>query len=374
VLLDNYFARLGVTATTASFPQGLQYFADFETGQPVAPFAPSPADVGAALFTYLTVCNTQFGYLNLNGYQLPPTVPASLLMPFGQFAAQFGLKALLPTFAAFGQGVGNLADVPAVYVLKLLGTPVVSAILGLQGGFLTVPGGSGVIYDKAAAFLGQDVLLNASLTEVKRTRTKVQLFATTPNGLRIIEAKRLLVTIPPTLSAMEPFDLEGPERRLFGQFVPKLYNTSVVELSGLPPFATVNNVKADSDAFPGGIPRLPGTFGVVPTGAPGLWSVKYGAVQLLSNATVQQNIKADIERLAVTGTPVRLKRFATYKSHVPFSLQVSPAAIAGGFYAALNAVQGQNNTFYAGAAFQTHNSALIWAQAEDVVNSVVATL
>jgi hypothetical protein len=69
-----------------------------------------------------------------------------------------------------------------------------------------------------------------------------------------------------------------------------------------------------------------------------------------------------------------LKRFATYKSHVPYSLQVSPTAIAGGFYAALNALQGQNNTFYAGAAFQTHNSALIWAQAEDVVVNLAASL
>lgn len=372
--LDNYFARLGVTAVPASFPQGQQFFADFSTGQPVAPYAPSQAEVGAALFTYLSVYNTQFGYLNLDGYQLPSNVPASLLMPFGQFVAQFGLKALLPTFAAFGQGAGNLADVPALYVLKLLGTPVVNAILGLDGGFLTVPGGSGVIYDKAAEVLGRNVLLNASVIDVKRVRSKVQLMTITPNGLRIIEAKRLLVTIPPTLDAMKPFDLEAHERRLFGQLVPKLFNTCVVELSGLPPFVTVNNIKPDSDAFPAGIPRLPGTFGIVPTGAPNLWSVKYGAVRLLSDARVRQSIKTDIERLAVTGSPVRLKRFATYKSHVPYSLQVSSSAIAGAFYAALNALQGQNNTFYAGAAFQTHNSALIWAQAEDVVVNLAASL
>lgn len=372
--LDQYFQRLGVATTPASFPPGLTYSADFETGQAVTPYAPSPAEVGTVLFTYLSVVQSQFGYLDLNGYQLPATVPPQLLMPFGQFAALYGLKALLPTFAAFGQGIGDLLDVPAVYVLKLLGTPVVSAILGLQGGFLTVQGGASVVYEKAAAVLGRNVLLDASVTRVQRTPGKVQVFVSTPQGLRIIQAKRLVVTIPPLLPAMQPFDLTAQERRLFGQFVPKLYNTSVVELSGLPLFAAVDNVRPDSAAHPGGIPRLPGTFGIVPTGVAGLWSVKYGAVSPLSNAQVQQAIRADIERLTVTGSPVRLQRFATYKSHVPFALQVSPQAIGAGFYAALNALQGQQGTHYAGAAFQTHNSAVIWSQAEEVASSVLQAL
>jgi hypothetical protein len=43
---------------------------------------------------------------------------------------------------------------------------------------------------------------------------------------------------------------------------------------------------------------------------------------------------------------------------------VSPSDIRDGFYKVLQSLQGRNNTFYAGATFETHNSAAIWAFVE----------
>jgi hypothetical protein len=45
-------------------------------------------------------------------------------------------------------------------------------------------------------------------------------------------------------------------------------------------------------------------------------------------------------------------------------------SIRDGFYAALQALQGHRDTYYAGAAFQTHSSAAIWAQLEELLPSI----
>jgi hypothetical protein len=51
---------------------------------------------------------------------------------------------------------------------------------------------------------------------------------------------------------------------------------------------------------------------------------------------------------------------------------VSPQEIAAGFYSRVNALQGQNSTFYTGAAFQTNDSSLIWAFTESLLPSIAA--
>lgn len=55
-----------------------------------------------------------------------------------------------------------------------------------------------------------------------------------------------------------------------------------------------------------------------------------------------------------------------------YSLVVSPRQIRAGFYGSLQALQGHRHTYYAGAAFQTHSSAAIWAQLEELLPAIVA--
>jgi hypothetical protein len=50
----------------------------------------------------------------------------------------------------------------------------------------------------------------------------------------------------------------------------------------------------------------------------------------------------------------------------------SPTDIRSGFYTSLQALQGRNNTFYAGAAHQTHSSASIWAYVESLLPALIA--
>jgi len=60
----------------------------------------------------------------------------------------------------FGQGAGDILNMPAVYALKLFSSQVVSSIFGISGGFLACPTGNSTIYENATALLGDDVCRN----------------------------------------------------------------------------------------------------------------------------------------------------------------------------------------------------------------------
>ena len=81
----------------------------------------------------------------------------------------------------------------------------------------------------------------------------------------------------------------------------------------------------------------------------------------MSDALVRENIKRDIERVSAVG-PLDFQSFGIFKNHSPYSVVASPQQIRTGFYRDLQGLQGHNHTYYAGAAFQTHSSAAIWAR------------
>jgi hypothetical protein len=53
-------------------------------------------------------------------------------------------------------------------------------------------------------------------------------------------------------------------------------------------------------------------------------------------------------------------------------LTVSAADVAAGFYTKLYALQGHRNTFWNGAAFQAHDSTLLWQYTETLLPQIAA--
>jgi hypothetical protein len=101
--------------------------------------------------------------------------------------------------------------------------------------------------------------------------------------------------------------------------------------------------------------------------------VKYGSASKLRDDQVRNAIRADVERVRVPGIgPLRFDSFGIFKNHSPYSLVASPRQIRNGFYRDLALLQGRNATFYSGAAFQTHNSAAIWAHLEELLPTMFA--
>ncbi len=366
-LVTAYLNRFNVPYIPIAFPPGQTAYVDFRTGKTVNYTPPSQVALGTALFTYLTILQTQFPYLD-SGFNLPNPVPQDLLLPFGEFVTKYNLGALVNTAFAFGQGLGNLLQDPALYVLKNFSLSVAGTLA--QGQFLLLPLGTSSLNTAAAASLGTDVVYNSEVLQVVRGPNGVTVFVETPAGLRTVQAKRLVIAIPPTLGNLAPFELDVTEADLFSRLCTQYYGTALVKLGGLPPGLTVQNVAAET---PYNLPPLPGIYALDPTQAPGLWNLKYGGVGDIPMPAVEARIIADIQRINRAGTfPVTFGGFVAFSSHVPFEMMVSSADIAGGYYTRLNGLQGHRETFYTGATFQTNDSSLIWQFTEGLLPQITA--
>ena len=373
-LVRGYFGRLGVALVPGTGGSGgTSQSVDFRTGLPVTAYSPTPEELGAAFGTYLQLWTTRFSFLAQNGYKLPGPGPVldDLLLPFGEFTQKYGLNALLPTFFLYEQGFGPLLAATTLYVLKNMSAAVVNA--AISGGFLAVPSGTSALYRAATEELDGDVLLGARVTQVERASaagnrargSRIAIRVHTSEGPLLVRAKKLLITAPPLPSNLRVLDLDSAESSIFSRFLPSYYWTAVAEIEGNLQGVSLVNAAPDT---PFNLPPLPGIYSVGPSPVPGLFNVKYGSDHDLRDARVRGAISGDIERVNVSAIgPLAFGGFSIFKNHSPYMLHAATNDIRAGFYDSLESLQGRNGTFYAGAAFQTHSSAAIWAYLEELL-------
>jgi len=374
-VVTDYFARLGtpIQPLPAGGFGGNNVNFDFRTGQIQNFTEPTAAETGAALqgyFGYLQQLKASYFDLD-SSFDLPNPVPLDLTMKFRDFVAKYGFGAMVRTAFQFGQGTGDILNMPAVYVLKVFSSQVVSSIFGLNGGFMMCPTGNSTLYENATALLGDDVVFGADILHVDRDRNGVTVQIDTPQGRYVVKAKKLVVTAPPTPDNFCAFDLDRTEESLIRRFDKNYYYTGLLKLQGVPAGLSVTNSNAHT-AY--NLPQLPGFYGLNPTLMPGVWNVKFGSTVPLSDFEVKATIVAQIRRLSdPTYFPSRprVQEILTFSAHTPFELNVRGDEIAQGFYGALNDLQGRNRTYYSGAAFQSHDSSLIWRYTKDTVLPLV---
>jgi hypothetical protein len=367
-IVHAYFDRFQVPLVKASFGSSgtVSTSVDYRTGKIVDGY--SPSDPSAALQAYGAQL-AKYPYLEA-GFALPDPVPADLLLPFGEFVTRYQLDAAVNTIFNFGQGLGDLLRQPTLYVLKNFGLDILRNLAA--GSFLTTAHhDNSELYQKAQAELGADALLRSRVISTDRDASGyANLLVQTPSGLRLIQAKKVVVTIPPKLDNLDVFDLDATETSLFGQFGNSAYYTGVLRNSGIPDNVSISNIGADT---PYHLPALPGVYAISPSGIPGLHEVKYGSPVQLSETQVKANIIADVNRLRTAGTlPTTTPEFAVFASHSPFELTVPAGAIEAGFYQKLYSLQGRHRTFFTGAAFHTHDSSLLWQFTEGLLPQIAA--
>jgi hypothetical protein len=370
-IVKNFFARFDIPLTNTSFatPGIVSDLVDLRTGKTVTGI--SPSDPTAALGSYVEQV-AQYPYLE-TGFELPDPVPADLLLPFGEFVSKYDLSAAVNIIFMFNQGIGDLLTRPTIYVMKLFG---VSIIQGIQNGFLTTARhDNSELYEKAQASLSA---ANALLLSSRVLATELgdgsdgytRIMVSTPSGQKLIRAKKILLTIPPTIKNLDPFHLDDTERSLFSQFSTSRYYTGLLRNSGIPDNIAIQNIAANT---PYNLPPLPGVYGIQPTGVPGLQKVLYGSPTVLSDDQVKQDIIASVRRLHTAGTlNTTTPEFAVFSSHSPFEFTVPSSAIQAGFYGKINALQGHRQMFYSGAAFHTQDSSLLWQFTEALLPRVIA--
>lgn len=363
-VVRDFFSRFHIPLVRFSVNVSTIY-ADFESGELFPDSMPSHD------FSAYHVLVDKYPYLS-TGWDLPDPVPEDLLLPFEVFVQKHSLQHIAYAIWSMARGSGDILHQPAVYVLKAVDGPY---IRGLSEGTLTTARHNNYeIYDKALQELGPDAIVSSTVTATQRSTDGVKLIAETPRGTKLILASKLLVSIPPDLDNMTPFDLDDHEKSLFQKFSHSAWYIAVVTNTGLPAGYRFQNIGTSNATYR--IPQLPAIYGINPTIVDGIFCVWYGASQDIAESHVKADISTTIERLSRnlgrSNKPRQKIHFLVYRRHVPFQLAVPANEIEAGFYRELEALQGFRSTWYTGAAFLSHHAGYLWNFTEALLPNITA--
>jgi hypothetical protein len=378
-IVHNYFKRFNVPLRVSDLasPRRLDY--DLQTGIQLNITHPGPEAVGAALGKYTAFLSQ---YLELDkGMYLPSPVPEDLLMPFGKFATKYGIEDLFQTFYNTNQGVGDLLTIPVLENLRVSGLDLVKQ-LASNGLISTARRNNSEIYGKAQAELlaAASLLLSSKVKHSSRTDHGVELIVQTPQGIKCIRAKKLLITIPPRTNLLRPFDLSQQERAIFSKLINTGYYVALYKNTGLPDDLGIWNYAKDA---PFNLASFPGLYSILPTAIPGTKTEYNGSQRSertypIADATVKAEMVAAIKRLQAMNPSdfnATEPELVVYTAHAPFYLQAKPEDAKAGFYEKMYALQGQRSTYWSGATFRAHDSSMLWRfNEEEVLPKVLAGL
>ncbi|KAJ3958514.1 hypothetical protein N0V92_004887 [Colletotrichum tropicale] len=372
-VVSNYFSRLNVSTVNTNpltAQSGTTQSYDFSLGIPIpaqnaSATAAQQQALQAAAQAYSTNILSKYPWID-QGFLVPDPVPEELTVPFGELAQKYGFSALLPVIAQFNWWTGDISAIPSLYGIKGLGPGLLASLFGEF--IVSGTGDTRSLYDAAAKVLGDDVLLDSTIVKVKRGASGVSVLVHQPDQPpKLIRARKLLIAAPPTLDNVGQFDLSSHERNLFSKFSALGYWAGVATIQGLN--NSLQNVGATT---PFNQPAIPGTNGLYTAGSPGDFLVAVGFNDTnYSDEDGKNVIRKNLATLAAVGAvpkdAAETVTFPYYSNHAPYNVRVSADQIKQGFYAKLLALEGARNTYWAGAAFSGHNSALVWSFNEGTV-------
>lgn len=360
-LVHGFFSRFDIPLTKLFFNSSLASI-ELRTGRPVY----IPASLNATERTFEIWNRQLMRFPSLDeGYIFPLPLPDDLLRPFGQFARIYNLTAIIPFIWIIDQGIGDLLNLPTLYVMKSFGPQMLRS---LSSGFLaTTRQNNHEIYEKALVSLQptKSVLLSSSVVVMERDNlgSYGHAIVDTPSGRKLLRVKQFISTIPPKPDLLAGFDLDNEETRLFSHFKHIDYFSGILRNTPIAQKTTLSN--RATDPFTLYLPRLPATYTLGPTNVPScLTSVKFGSNISMSVAQIQSQIIAETSRVI----PGKHAEFEAFINHGPYALRVSSESIRSGFYQSLNDLQGRRRSFWTGAAWHTHDSSLLWNFTETIIS------
>ncbi|KAL4896549.1 hypothetical protein BDV59DRAFT_210178 [Aspergillus ambiguus] len=359
-----FFARLNVDHEALLPGTIITDHVDFTTGKKVAP-GNGILETAVAALLYRGAIE-QFDYLSTGAYYLPDEIPEVLLRPFRYFVDDHSLEGAMNLIFTFAENVGDLLDTPLIYVIQNFGIPQIDALLG--GGYIRPKNGTDELFNKAANYIDElNIFYESTVSQARRGSTGVELIIEKADGTqRLIRAKKLLITFPPTLSSLRGFDLRPEELSLFAKWTHKNYYAAAVTNTGIPDNINVANTNPHNK--PGSLPLPPFQWELEYSGVPSYFMSKIVAEGNFTAEDAKQMILSDIRRMGKAGTyDIRDPEIAAFASHSPETLMVSVDDIRDGFYKKLYALQGQQSTYYTGYTFCTDYSTPLWNYTSSVL-------
>lgn len=296
-------------------------------------------------------------------------VPADLYLSMDDFVVKYGLEDLI--FTIFTEYGSPLLDYPTFSVLSETGLAVLSAT---QENTLRASDGNNQIYIAAEKLLESHVLYNSTVSQVHRNSSSVSLKVKTPAGQKLVEAKRLLVTIPTTATNMAPLDQDDEEKDIFSKFFGTGYYPGMIRLEPgtLPAGISYRNAAPDAQY---NIPKGPAILFLSPSTIPNLYRYGYFSHELIpteeAGKDAVESIKEFIE--TITNKTDVVVESLSVKSHSPFHSRLSAKDIKAGYWEKMYGLQGHRNTWYTGAQFLPGSSQL-WNYTASLIPDIVAGL
>ena len=343
-----------------------RYF-DFRTYQELKNFTYS-----TDLSSYTTQVD-KYPYLNFQ-VQTPSPIPSDLTLSFGDFVKKYSLQSSVFDIYYQAEGLGDTLSLPAYYVLREMNAAHLLALQPSSPGLLvTTAGDNQEPYIKAQAKFGTDALVGSTVQSAHRNESGVELTVNTPSGPLIVRTPKLLVTIPPTTSNMEPFDLDNSESNLFSKFAYSGWYVALVNITGLPVNASFQNAGTDTLY---NLPQLPAVYQITTTKVSGIYLVRYGSAGYMSTNDVRADMVSSVEKIRAAVTPnagyLAAPDILAFGNHLPYTLHVTSADLAAGFDNQLWGLQGHRSTWYSGATFTGSSSTDVWNATEAIVASMLA--
>jgi hypothetical protein len=367
-IVHDYFKRFDIPLTPmkddpSDVGTGRTMYMDFSTGKVVPGYSPPVYADHLAKYVHEL---EKYPYLR-NGFNLPDPVPADLLLPFKEFVKKYNIRDAVDLIFETCPGHANFMNEPTLYIMKCFGPEIVK---DLSSGFLTTKNNH-LLYEKALAALGSDVLLSTKVVNVDRTSSEdyAEITVQTGSTRKTISAKQIIYTIPPyplNVNAVG-YDFTPEEIGLFIKFQASGYITALVKNIGIPSGFSITNVGLNTLY---NLPKLPGIYKVTDTSVSGLMTVNYASLITPEDKYVQAEIIAELKRIWPKAEP----EFIAYSNHAPVALQVSAEDIKDGFYKKLRDLQGKRRMWFTGAAFHTHDAVLLWEFIEGLLPKVLKAL
>ncbi|KAJ5154686.1 uncharacterized protein N7500_010125 [Penicillium coprophilum] len=359
----DYFAHFNISLVNYTRPNITTSLADFNTGRPVH-VKPSQNLTGWA------VQLARYPWLD-STWKIPQPVAPDLLLPLEEFLVKYNIFDAAFNLYLSSQGVSNPLKQLTVDVMKIVDPVYLSELTGAS--LVTADNNNSELYLKAIAELGSNVLFSSTVIATARSQNGqgVSLVVKTPTGSKLVKASKLLITIPPTLENMMPFNLSPQEHRIFSKWTYMGYYTLVLNNTGLPDGYQWINANDSSATYH--IPQQPGASQITSTRTPGVFYVWYRSPSHMTRMAVEKATIRAIQNIQMAhNLTITSPQIIKFESHTPFKLSVSAQAIRDGFYRDLYALQGNRSTWYTGAALISHNGGVIWKFTKELLPKIVA--
>jgi hypothetical protein len=249
----------------------------------------------------------------------------------------------------------------------------------LNNELLLPVGSNSLLYQRVLALLGDDILLSSTIADVQRTFNGARLLVKQGNRTYQINAKRILYTAPPSLTALASYELDEKEKDVFskwkvnGEWIGVAKIPCIPEnfsLTYIPSSAALDNKVAIKD-WPYSL-RL-GSTG--PTGLR-LFRVVLGANYTISADDVKKIVTESVKHLQDIGTvtgnySVEFKAMGDYTRPV---WKQSAGELKEGFVQKLYALQGHKSTWYTSSGWGAPYSSTLWEYTDTVLPKLLADL